>query len=134
MTIPFWCIAIAFVLIYVPKIPLSVAMARQPEGYDNKHPRAQQAKLTGWGARSGAAHQNGFEAFAPFAAAVLVAHVGGGDPAMATILSLVFVGARAVYIGIYLAGGATLRSLVWSVGFGATAALMVLPAWAPATP
>ena len=81
MTIPLACIAAAFALIYAPRIAVVVAQAKQAEGFDNKHPRDQQAKLTGWGRRANAAHLNAFESFAPFAAAVLVAHVTHADPA-----------------------------------------------------
>ena len=63
MTTPFICVLVAYLLIYLPKLPLSAAMAKQPGGYDNKDPRGQQAKLDGWGARARAAHYNGFEAF-----------------------------------------------------------------------
>ena len=79
MTVPFTCVAIAFVFLYVSKFPVGLAMARMPKGYDNRHPRDQQAQLTGWGKRALAAHQNGFESFPAFASAVLVSHVGGGD-------------------------------------------------------
>lgn len=51
MTIPFICVLIAFVLIYVPRVFVATAQAKQPEGLDNRNPRAQQAKLTGLGAR-----------------------------------------------------------------------------------
>ena len=78
MALHFWCIVAAWILVYSSKLPVAAAMQRAG-GYDNRHPRAQQATLTGWGARSVAAHQNSFETFAPFAAAVLVAHLAGGS-------------------------------------------------------
>ncbi len=127
MTTPFICVLIAFLLIYVAKVPMAVAMAKQPGGYDNKHPREQQAKLEGMGARARAAHSNGFEAFAPFAAAVLVAHAAGATDHRATILSVAFVVARALYLGAYLANLDALRSAIWGIGFLCTAALFCLP-------
>jgi uncharacterized MAPEG superfamily protein len=127
MTTPFWCVLAAWVLAYAPKIVSSVAMSRQPGGYDNKQPRAQQAKLSGWGARAHNAHLNGLENFAPFAAAVLVAHVGGGDPRRASLLAISYVVARTLYIVAYLADSDRLRSVLWTLGFLATAALFVLP-------
>jgi uncharacterized MAPEG superfamily protein len=96
-------------------------------GYDNHHPRAQQARLEGWGARAMAAHQNGFEAFAPFAAAVLTAHVLGAPPAWTAGLSTAFVAARIVYTVLYVADLSTLRSLVWSLGWLATLGLFLSP-------
>ena len=62
MSIPFWCVFISALLIYVAKIPVAKAMNEQG-GYDNHLPRQQQAQLTGFGARALAAHQNCFEAF-----------------------------------------------------------------------
>lgn len=127
MTTPFVCVLFAFLLIYVPKIPLSMAMAQEGKGYDNKHPRAQQARLKGWGARALAAHLNGFEAFAPFAAGVVIAHLAGLDAHRTTLLSVTFLGARAAYIAAYLANLDYLRSALWGVAFLATCGLFVLP-------
>jgi uncharacterized MAPEG superfamily protein len=127
MTIPFLCILIVFLLNVLSKAPVALAMAREPGGYDNKTPRDQQAALTGWGRRAVAAHLNGFEAFPPFAAAVLVAIVAGADPIWTNRLAVVFVAARALYTPLYILDLDLLRSTVWSVGFLATAALFLLP-------
>ena len=129
MTIPFLCILIAYALCYAPKLPLSIAQARQPEGYDNRHPRAQQDKLEGWGARARGAHLNSFESFPAFAAAVLVAHLAGGDPRRASLLSIGFVVSRAIYIVVYLADLPRLRSTVFGLGMVAIALLFLLPYW-----
>lgn len=45
MTIPFACVLVAFLLIYIPRLFVAAAQARQPEGFDNKNPRDQQSKL-----------------------------------------------------------------------------------------
>ena len=127
MTTPFICALVAYLLIYLPKLPLSAAMAKQPGGYDNKDPRGQQAKLDGWGARARAAHYNGFEAFPGFAAAVLVAHLCGADDYRASVLSVAFVVSRTLYIGAYLADQDYLRSAIWGIGFVCTLALFGLP-------
>ena len=76
MTIPFYCVFFSFVWIYVAKLPVGIAM-KKLGGYDNRHGREQQKKLTGWGHRSLAAHMNGFESFGGFAAMVIVAHLCG---------------------------------------------------------
>ena len=127
MTTPFVCVLIAFLLIYLPKLPLSVAMARQPGGYDNKQPRQQQAKLEGFGARAAAAHYNTIEAFPPFAAAVFVAHLTGANDYRASVLSVAFVVARTLYVAAYLADQDYLRSAIWGIGFLCTVALFCLP-------
>ena len=126
-SIPLLCLPIAFALVFAPKVPLSMAMARQPEGYDNAQPRDQQAKLTGWGRRAAAAHANGFESFPAFAAGVLAAHVTGASPHWAAIFAITYVVARGLYAFAYVGGAAMLRSIVWTISFAATLALMVLP-------
>jgi len=130
LSLPLVCLPIAFALVYAPKIPLSVAMAREPDGYDNRSPRDQQAKLEGWGRRAVAAHANGFEAFPPFAAGVLACLVTGANPHWAGILAVTHVIARAIYPVLYIANLASLRSLVWSVGMATTVGLLVLPLFA----
>lgn len=127
MNVALACLPIAFVLIYAPKLPLSAAMAKQPEGYNNKSPRDQQAKLTGPGRRAAAAHANGFESFAPFAAGVLSCEVTHARPQVAAVLALVHVVARAAYPIFYIKDLDKLRSLTWFVGFLATLGLLGLP-------
>jgi uncharacterized MAPEG superfamily protein len=127
MTIPFWCVVVAFLLIMASKGPLALAMKRSPGGYDNKHPREQQAKLEGWGKRAASAHANAFEAFAPFAAAVIIAHLGHADEKWSSILAIAFVMSRVVYPVLYLANIDKARSAVWGIGYFCTAALFVLP-------
>ena len=126
MAIHFWCLVAAWVVVYLSKLPVALAMQRAG-GYDNHHPRAQQSALEGFGARAVAAHLNGFESFAPFAAAVLVAHVAGSPASLVDALAIVFVLARLAYVTCYLADLATLRSAVWSIGFLATLGIFVSP-------
>lgn len=126
MAVHLWCIVAAWVVVYATKLPIAAAQQRTGR-YDNHHPRAQQASLAGWGARALAAHQNGFETFAPFAAAVLVAHILGGPSALVDGLALTFVASRVVYVACYVADLASLRSLVWTVGWLATWGLFLAP-------
>jgi uncharacterized MAPEG superfamily protein len=127
ISIPLLALPLGLVLVYLPKIPLSLAMAREPEGYNNNTPRDQQAKLTGWGRRAAAAHANGFESFPAFAVGALAAHVTGADPKWAAVLATTYLVARFLYALLYIGGVAPLRSLVWVTGFGATLGLMILP-------
>jgi uncharacterized MAPEG superfamily protein len=94
--------------------------------YDNHDPRAWLAKQTGFRARANAAQSNSFEAFPFFAAGVLLALLAGADHATIDSLSIGFVVARIAYIGCYVADKATLRSIVWSAGYGCVIALYVL--------
>ena len=124
MPVHFWCVVAAWAVVYSSKLPVAVAMQRAG-GYDNHHPRAQQAALEGFGARAVAAHLNGFETFAPFAAAVLVAHVLGARAGLIDTLAVAFVVSRVVYVACYLADLASLRSAVWMVGFALTLGLFL---------
>jgi uncharacterized MAPEG superfamily protein len=129
MTYPFYCMIAAFALVYLSKIPLGIAMNREGEkGYDNRHPRAQQARLTGWGARSLAAHQNGFEITPIFAVAVITAHLFQADAYWSAVWSATFVVSRVFYLAAYLADKNILRSLLWTVGLVCCVALFVLAA------
>jgi len=120
-------IPLAYFLVYLPKIPLSMAMAKATGGYDNKNPRDQQAALTGWGRRAAAAHANGFESFAPFAIGCIIAHLTGAKPQIAIILCATHLVARTIYPVLYLANIDRLRSLVWVTGFFSAMGLMALP-------
>ncbi|HEX7665865.1 MAG TPA: MAPEG family protein [Polyangiaceae bacterium] len=126
MTTAFWCVAAAFVLIYLTRLPVSFAQLKTGK-FDNNHPRDQQAKLEGWGRRAVAAHMNGFEGFAGFAASVFVAHLAHGNEHTAGLLAITYVVARVIYVALYIGNVATLRSAVWTVGLVATFGLFVLP-------
>ncbi len=128
MTVPFACVAVAFLLIYLPRIFSLAGQRRRPEGWDNNNPRAQQALLTGWAGRARDAHANAFESFAPFAAAVIVAHLSHADPTWSARLAVTHVVARTAYPFIYIADIAPLRSSVWFIGLVATIGLFVLAA------
>ncbi|PCI60088.1 MAG: hypothetical protein COB35_10135 [Gammaproteobacteria bacterium] len=125
MTFLIWTLIIAALLPYLAKGPVAHAMSKLG-GYDNHHPRAQQGKLTGFGARALAAHQNAFESFMIFAAAVLLAistnHIGETIQQLATI----YIIARVIYNLLYLFNIGILRSVVWFISLGSSLAIMVL--------
>lgn len=127
MTVPMICVFVAFGLIYAAHLPGLMARAKDRGGFNNRLPRAQQAALTGWGARAIAGHANAHEAFAPFAAAVIVNHLAGGDLRIASILSIGFVVSRAAYHVTYLLDVDYLRTLVWCVGLACVVGLFVQP-------
>ena len=114
MTILILCLFIALLLPYMAKLPLAYAMHQQG-GYDNNHPRAQQAQLTGVGARALAAHQNSFEAVIIFAPAILLAIATQNTGEFIQLLAVIHVIARVLYNILYLINWGTLRSLVWFV-------------------
>ena len=108
MTLAFWCVFAAAVLPF-----LFAAGAKWSKGYDNANPRNYLAATTGWRQRAYWAHLNTFEAFPPFAAAVVIAHVVKGPLAAADCLAVGFVALRVVYGLCYIGNAATLRSVVW---------------------
>jgi uncharacterized MAPEG superfamily protein len=119
MTTALWCLMIATVL---PIVCTGIAKWGF-EGFDNHRPREWLAKQSGWRARANAAQANSWEALAIFTAAVLTAHLVEAPQPRIDLLALVFTAARVAYIVCYVADLATLRSLVWLVGLGASLAL-----------
>lgn len=97
--------------------------AQQFGSIDNKHPRTQSAGLEGTGARAVAAQKNAWEALAVFTAAVVAHTVKGGNAEAASILAVVWLGARIAHAVFYLANLDVLRSLVFLLGLGCAVAL-----------
>lgn len=128
MTVLMLCLIFSALMILITKVPVAMAMA-DDGGYDNRHPRVQQARLNGFGARALAAHQNMIEAFPVFAAGVLLAMVTGATGFWASMLAVVFIVARIIYTIFYLGDFPILRSMTWTVGFAASVGLMVLAVW-----
>jgi uncharacterized MAPEG superfamily protein len=97
---------------------------RGPAGpLDNNNPRQWLAQQTGAAARLHAAQQNSWEALAIFAPAVLSAQAMAMPQGRVDLLAMVFIAARVAYVALYAADAATLRTLAWVVGFGASLAL-----------
>ncbi|APV41458.1 hypothetical protein PFAS1_19615 [Pseudomonas frederiksbergensis] len=126
MSIPFWCVFISALLIFVAKIPVAKAM-NDLGGYDNHLPRQQQAQLTGFGARALAAHQNCFEAFILFAVGVLMAYTTQTAGWLIDLLAIIFVITRIIYLLCYWVDLAWQRSLVWGIGLLCSLLLMISP-------
>jgi len=114
MTTLIWCLFIATLLPLLAKAPVAFAMNKLG-GYNNNHPREQQGKLTGFGARALAAHQNAFESLIIFAPAVLLAITTQHTGENIVLLAIIHVCARVVYNLLYLMDIDKLRSLVWFI-------------------
>ena len=126
MSTAYWCILIAAFLPYV----WTFVAKTGGEAYNNRNPRAWVAKQPEnyKVQRANNAHLNAFEAFAPFAAGVLMAQAAGVSGSTINLLALAFVALRVLHGVFYLANWAPLRSLVWLGGFGCIVALMALAA------
>ena len=126
-------IAIAYVCVLLaallPYVWTTVAKA-SGERYDNRDPRGWVARQTDPRVhRANAAQLNAFEAFAPFAAAVLMAQLAGVQESRIAVLAIAFVVLRFLHGLVYTLGlKAPLRSLAWFGAFVCVVALMVMAA------
>ena len=121
MNVAHLCVLIAALLPF-----LTVGSAKAQPGYDNASPRAFLGKLDGWRARANWAHQNHFEAFAPFAAGVILAELSHAPQRRVDVLSVIFIVLRVAYTFIYIGGVSTVRSLVWFGGLACVIWLLAL--------
>jgi uncharacterized MAPEG superfamily protein len=122
MTVAYWCV---FIAAFLPLAFTGVAKFSGP-GFNNSRPRDFQSGLTGFRLRAHWAHLNSFEAFPPFAAAVLMAHQLGLAQGTLDHLAIGFIIARLAYFVCYLADQATLRSLAWVAATGCWVAMFFL--------
>ena len=122
MSFAIWMIVAALFL------PYAAVVLAKSGGVDNHAPRATLAGLTGWRQRADWAHRNHFEAFAPFAAAVIVAELAQVPQPRIDLAAGAFVLLRILYTALYIADRATLRSIVWSLGFICVLALFAMSA------
>lgn len=123
MTIAYWCVLAAALIPY-----FTVGFAKSRRDFDNARPRQWLARLEGWRARAHWAHQNAFEAFPPFAAAVIIAHLAGAPQGRVDALALAFVAARVAYSAFYILDRPALRTVVWTVGIACVIGLFVAAA------
>jgi len=121
IAIAYWCVLIAAVLPY-----LWVAIAKgSGERYNNRDPRAWLARQESPRVlRANNAQLNAFEAFAPFAAGVVIAQSAGVPADRIALLAIAFVVLRLLHGIFYMADVHSLRSLVWVGGFACVVALL----------
>lgn len=128
-TVAYWCVLVAALL------PIACAgiakrhgfgKPRRAGGYDNEEPRAWLAAQTGLSARANAAQANSFEALPFFIGAVIIAHQLGAPQALLDTLAVLWVTLRAIYIAMYVAGLAAMRSLVWLAAFAVNVAILFI--------
>jgi uncharacterized MAPEG superfamily protein len=101
--------------LWIPYIVAQVT-TNGPLGPGNyRDPTPRQVPL--WGQRAGRAHINAVEAFAPFAALVLVAHVAGRADAMTAFWAASFFWLRLAHAVVYLLAVPYVRTLIFTLGF-----------------
>ncbi|ATS18177.1 MAPEG family protein [Synechococcus sp. PCC 6717] len=116
-------LVVATVLIYFPYI--FVVIGRVQAGFDVAAPRALFDKLPPFAQRAVWAHENSFETFMPFAAAVLLTLLTHVETQTVAIASVSFVVARFLYSIFYIANIPIGRSLMFGVGTAATLTLFL---------
>ena len=125
-TVAYWCVLVA---VFLPIVCAGIAKwgsfgkPRSQGGFDNVDPRAWLARQTGWRARANAAQAKSFEALPFFMGAVIIAHQMGAYQFRLDLLAFVYVVLRMVFILLYVAGMANLRSLVWSLALAVNIAI-----------
>ncbi len=125
MTLAYFCILL---LVFVPLF--CAAYAKKAAGFrfdtDNHQPRAFLAQTEGAAARANAAQQNSYEVFAPFAAAVIIAHATGqAGQAVINFWAVLFVLSRLLFVYCYIRDLARLRSLAFTIGLACIVALFI---------
>src|SRR4030095_7202512 len=99
---------------------------RKQGGFDNRDPRGWLARQTDWQARANAAQANTFEALPFFIGAVIIAHQLGAPQTMLDILALLFVTLRVIYVAMYVADLATVRSAIWGLALLVNIAILFI--------
>jgi uncharacterized MAPEG superfamily protein len=82
-----------------------------------------QRPLPLWGRRADRAYVNAVEAFAPFAALVIIAHLSGKATAMTAFWAMCFFWLRLTHAVVYLLAVPYVRTLVFTLGFVSVAGI-----------
>jgi uncharacterized MAPEG superfamily protein len=127
MTTAYWCVFAAAML---PYAFTSLAKFTGAGRYDNHAPRDWLDRLEGWRKRAHWAQLNSFEAFAPFAAAVIIAQQSGAPQGRVDALAAEFVALRSLYGALYVIDQPKMRSFTWGLAFTCTIALFLTAAGA----
>jgi len=122
MTVAYICVLIA---VFIPLILAGYAKFSS-RGYDNRSPREFLDKLQGKGKRAHFAQMNAYEAFAPFAAGVIIASNSGAAQSQINLLAVAFIVFRIAYSVCYVLDRHMARSIVWFCAFACTVGLFVI--------
>lgn len=132
MTLAFWCVLVTALMPYaftgMAKFGKRDPDAPKTPRYDNHAPRAYLEQQTGRKLRAHWAQLNAFEAFPAFAAAVIIAHMAGGNATWINSLAAAFVALRLAYGYFYITDKPSPRTLVWIGGLMCVVGLFVVAA------
>lgn len=118
---------IAALLPFIAKAPVAIAMQRLG-GYDNRHPRDQQQRLTGFGARALAAHQNSFESLIIYGIAIGVTLATNTVGTTIQVLAVAYIISRILYCIFYYLDWHFARSSVWLISLICPLSMILLSA------
>ena len=127
MTTELTVLALAALLQVVQFFLMSIPANRQLGPDYTTGPRDERREPQGMAGRLHRAMNNHFEGLILFTIAVVVVTLGGAASGFTAGCAWAYLGARALYIPAYASGIPYLRSVIWAVGFFATA-LMILAA------
>jgi len=123
MPLAYWCVLIAALM------PVALAAYAKAGSRDNHHPRDAVASMPDAKRRAYAAHENAYENFPFFAAAVITATTLGASISTVNILAALYIVLRAVHAVLYINDAASARSLAYGAGLLINIAIFVLPAF-----
>lgn len=127
MTLAYWMVLIAGLLPYLLVLYAKATPAFLKGDY-NKNPREYAAAIKGPRQRAYWAHQNGFEVFPAFAAAVIIATLAGVAQDHIDQLAVAFVASRVLHALLYITDQDKLRTVVFIGGQAAVVGMFVLAA------
>lgn len=128
-TLAYWCVFVAALMPILCALLAKSGQWNKPRkegGYDNDDPRAWLARQKDWRARANAAQANCFEALPFFMGAVIIAHQLVAVQIQLDILAFVFVVLRVMYVAMYVAGLARVRTVLWTLALMVNIAILFL--------
>lgn len=123
MPLAYWCVLIAALL------PLPLVAYAKSGSRDNNNPRDAAGNLQGPNRRAYAAHQNAYDNFPFFAAAVIIAVTQGATISTVNMLAALYVVLRIAHAACYITDAASLRSVAYLLALVVNIAIFVLPAF-----
>jgi uncharacterized MAPEG superfamily protein len=106
---------------FVMAVPVNLQLGVKYTGGSRDEPQ----QATGMAGRLKRALENHFEGLILFTIAVLVVVLGESSSDMTEKCAWAYLWARILYVPAYASGIYLLRSLIWSVGFAATALMLI---------
>jgi uncharacterized MAPEG superfamily protein len=123
MPLAYWCVLIAAL------IPLPLVAYAKSSSRDNNNPRDSASNLDGAKRRAYAAHQNAYDNFPFFAAAVIIAITQGATVSTVNMLAAAYIVLRIAHAACYITDAASLRSVAYMLALVTNIAILVLPAF-----